>query len=91
MVEVTVNEFAQRGITINSVLPGLTQTPMIEDHTPEFKKMVAEASPFKRLGKPRDVAEIIVFLCEKRSQWLSGQHITANGVLNFKRTNLCTL
>lgn len=84
LVEVTVNEFAQRGITINTVLPGLTETPMImKDHTPEFRKMVAEASPFKRLGQPRDVAEIIVFLCEKRSQWLSGQHITANGGSKF--------
>ncbi|MBP2645797.1 MAG: 3-ketoacyl-ACP reductase [Firmicutes bacterium] len=83
LVEASVNELAQRGITINSVLPGLTETPMIQDHPEEFKKEVAAASPFKRLGQPEDVAEAIVFLTEERARWISGQHILANGGSKF--------
>ncbi|NTV89342.1 MAG: SDR family oxidoreductase [Clostridiales bacterium] len=84
LVEVSAPEFAQRGITINSVQPGLTVTPMTKgDLDPGFMKMVEEASPFHRLGQPEDVAEAIGFLCEKRSQWVSGQHITANGGSKF--------
>lgn len=79
LAQATVREFAERGITINTVLPGVTDTPMINDLTTEYKDMVAQASPFNRLGRPQDVAEVIGFLCEKRSQWLSGQYLVANG------------
>ncbi len=84
LVEVVAPELAQRSITINSVQPGLTVTPMtMGDLDPGFMKMVEDASPFKRLGRPDDVAEAIGFLCEKRSRWISGQHITANGGSKF--------
>jgi 3-oxoacyl-[acyl-carrier protein] reductase len=82
-VETSALELGRRGITINSVRPGLTMTPMANDHSPEFLKTVAEATPLKRLGLPEDVAQVIGFLCEKRSQWINGQHITANGGSKF--------
>jgi 3-oxoacyl-[acyl-carrier protein] reductase len=83
LVETTAPELGQRGITINSVRPGVTMTPMAKDHSEEFLKTVAEATPLKRLGLPEDIAQVIGFLCEKRSQWISGQHITANGGSKF--------
>lgn len=83
LVEVMAPELAKRKITINSVQPGLTRTSMADDLPEDFVKMVTEASPFKRLGTPMDVAQAICMLCEKRSQWVSGQHITANGCSKF--------
>lgn len=82
IVETTRYEFGERNITINEVLPGLTNTPMAKDHTQEFLDAAAKNSPMGRIGEPDDVAQVIAFLCEKRSQWLTGQHIIANGGAN---------
>jgi 3-oxoacyl-[acyl-carrier protein] reductase len=73
-----------RGITINCVRPGVTVTPMTTgDLSAEFLNAVKEATPLKRLGTTNDVAQVIGFLCEKRSQWISGQHVTVNGGSKF--------
>ncbi|MCF0229780.1 MAG: SDR family oxidoreductase [Parasporobacterium sp.] len=79
MAQSTVTEFASRGITINTVLPGLTETPMVHDHSKDFLAAQAAMNPFGRLGNPIDVAEAIAFFCEKRSQWLTGQYVVAAG------------
>ena len=79
IVDTTKFEFGKRGITINEVMPGLTNTPMAKDLPMELLEAAAKNSPMGRIGQPEDVAQIIVFLCEKRSQWISGQHIVANG------------
>ena len=82
VIDTTKFEFGKRRISINEVQPGLTRTPMVDDLSPEFLETAAKNSPLGRIGEPEDVAEIIAFLCEKRSRWLSGQHIIANGGSN---------
>lgn len=73
-------ELARRGITVNSVLPGVTETPNMNAGLPtEFRQMIIDQSPFKRLGKPEDIAEVVAFLSSKNSQWISGQNILVNG------------
>ncbi|HML37632.1 MAG TPA: glucose 1-dehydrogenase [Bacillota bacterium] len=80
MVADAALELAKRGITVNSVLPGVTETPKMMEGLPvEFQKMIIEQSPFKRLGTPQDIAEVVAFLCSKNSQWISGQNILVNG------------
>jgi len=80
MAEVAAQELADRGITVNAVLPGLTVTPAVEAGLPEaFKQIVADNTPFKRLGKTEDIAEVVAFLCSKESQWVNGQVIMADG------------
>jgi 3-oxoacyl-[acyl-carrier protein] reductase len=80
MVEVAALELADRGITVNSVMPGLTETPtMLAGLSPEFRQQIIDMSPSKRLGKPQDVAEVVAFLSNKKSQWVTGQHVLANG------------
>ena len=82
IIDTTKFEFGSRKITINEVQPGLTRTPMAGDLSPEFLEAAAKNSPLGRIGEPEDVAEIIAFLCETKSRWLSGQHIIANGGAN---------
>ena len=82
IIDTTKFEFGEKKITVNEVQPGLTRTPMAGDLSPEFLEAAAKNSPLGRIGEPEDVAEIIAFLCEKRSGWLSGQHIIANGGAN---------
>ncbi len=82
MVEVAALEFAPRGITVNSIQPGLTGTPTMLKYAPEAHVQKAiDNTPLGRLGMPEDIAEIAAFLCSKESQWVSGQHILASGGL----------
>ena len=80
MVEVAAQEFACRGITVNSILPGLTGTPtMLKFASKEHIQHAIDNTPLNRLGMAEDIAEIAAFLASKNSQWVTGQHILANG------------
>jgi NAD(P)-dependent dehydrogenase (short-subunit alcohol dehydrogenase family) len=39
----------------------------------------AQLSPFKRLGEPNDIAEVVAFLATEGSRWITGQNIRVNG------------
>ena len=80
MVEVAALEFAPRGITVNSIQPGLTATPtMLRFASQEHIQKAIDSTPLGRLGAPEDIAEVAAFLCSRESQWITGQHILANG------------
>ena len=80
MVDVAALEFAPRGITVNSILPGLTETPtMLRFASQEHQQKAIDKTPLGRLGTTKDIAEIAAFLASKESQWITGQHILANG------------
>ena len=80
MTEIAAQELADRKITVNSVLPGLTITPSMEGGLPEeFKNYVIENTALKRLGNVEDIAEVVAFLCSKEGQWINGQNILADG------------
>lgn len=69
-------ELAPRGITVNTVAPGFTDTGILTD---VYKKMGIEASPFKRLGRPQDIADVVAFLVSEQARWMTGQTIQAGG------------
>jgi len=78
MTEIAARELADRRITVNAILPGLTVTPFM-DLPDEYKQMVIGNTPFKRLGTPEDIAEAVAFLCTKEAEWINGQLIIADG------------
>ncbi|GKT42844.1 L-xylo-3-hexulose reductase [Colletotrichum spaethianum] len=71
------------GVTVNSVNPGPVDTDMYRAAGPvhlarmEEKNKKVPAEP--RCGREQDVADIVVFLCEERSRWVTGDTICANG------------
>lgn len=67
-----------RGITVNSVLPGVTLTDMTPA-SPEFRNRAMQASSFGRLGDPADIADIVAFVASEDARWLTGQRLGANG------------
>jgi 3-oxoacyl-[acyl-carrier protein] reductase len=71
-------ELGGRGITVNSVSPGFTETDMLPKD-PEWRKLGASMSVFNRLGQPAEVAEVVAFLASDKARWVTGQNIQACG------------
>ncbi len=71
-------ELAVRGITVNSVSPGYTETDMMPDD-PDMREMAAKQSVFGRLGQAVDVADVVAFLASDEARWLTGQNVQAGG------------
>lgn len=69
-------ELAARGITVNTVSPGFTETGMM---TEGFRQIGIEMSPLKRLGLPKDIADVVAFVVSEDARWLTGQNIHAGG------------
>lgn len=73
-------ELGPRGITVNTVSPGPTETELFkEGKTPEQLVQFGQMSAFGRLGQPMDIAEVVTFLASDAARWISGQNIRING------------
>jgi 3-oxoacyl-[acyl-carrier protein] reductase len=73
-------ELGPRGITVNAVLPGLTDTDgMIMP--PEAVEQAVSMTPLGRLGQPEDVAGVVAFLVGEDGRWMTGQLVRAGGGL----------
>lgn len=71
-------ELAGRGVTVNAVDPGATDTGWMDD---ELRARIVEDSPQGRLGQPEDAANLIRFLASPEAQWITGQIIHSRGGL----------
>jgi 3-oxoacyl-[acyl-carrier protein] reductase len=69
-------ELAPQGITVNTVSPGFTETGMMTD---QFRQIGIQMSPLKRLGAPKDIADVVAFVVSEEARWLTGQNIHAGG------------
>jgi 3-oxoacyl-[acyl-carrier protein] reductase len=76
---ILAKELRGRNITVNSVAPGPTATPLFLDGKDQetIDRMSSEA-PLERLGTPADIAEVVAFLAGP-ARWVNGQIIYANG------------
>jgi 3-oxoacyl-[acyl-carrier protein] reductase len=81
--DVLALELGERGITVNSVVPGPTTPGMFDKRPIEEQKAVAASSPLGRIGHAEDIADIVAFLVSEESRWITGQHILANGGARF--------
>jgi 3-oxoacyl-[acyl-carrier protein] reductase len=79
ITEVAAAELGSRGITVNCILPGLVDTPMVKGLPVALKQAAAESSPFGRIGTPEDIAAVAAFLASDEAGWVTGQSIVANG------------
>lgn len=72
-------ELGNRGITVNTVLPGSTDTEMFAEAAPSEMKQAAADTPLGRMGQPKDIADVVMFLASEEARWLTGQSIRATG------------
>ncbi|AXK45905.1 SDR family oxidoreductase [Brachybacterium saurashtrense] len=76
---VLARELRGRDITVNTVAPGPTATPLFfEGKTKQMVEGITALSPMERLGRPEDIAEVAAFLAGP-GRWVNGQTIHANG------------
>lgn len=75
-----VQEIGNKGITVNSVLPGPLNTELFRKDKPqELIDRIANLSAFGRIGEVDDIVSIISFLASEKSQWITGQNFGING------------
>ena len=75
-------ENAQTGIRINAVLPGSTDTPMLQASmgiSPEVEKMIRSSVPSGRFGEPEEIAQAALWLSSDRSSYVSGHSMLVDG------------
>jgi bifunctional oxygenase/reductase len=70
---------APRGITVNSVAPGITDNGNPIFAIPQIVEQMAQLSAFKRVGAAADIAEIVAFLASDGARWMTGAFVDATG------------
>lgn len=68
-----------RGITVNSVAPGITRNDNPVFDMPEAVTEMAKLSAFGRVGEPADVGDVVAFLASEDARWITGAFIDASG------------
>ncbi|RII09652.1 Sorbitol dehydrogenase [Streptomyces sp. YIM 130001] len=79
------NELKGRGIRVNTVTPGPTDTPALSALAPDpehFKKQLAARVPLGRLGRPEETAAAVAFLASDQSSFMTGSSLYVDGGLN---------
>jgi 3-oxoacyl-[acyl-carrier protein] reductase len=72
-------ELGPRGITVNCVAPGMTQTALIGDISEKAQMMAARQTPLRRLATPVDVAAAVAYLVSDDAAFVTGDTVAVNG------------
>jgi 3-oxoacyl-[acyl-carrier protein] reductase len=81
---VAAREFGERGITVNTVSPGATDTDLLHaTNSAENLEQLTAFTALRRLGRPSDIADVVAFLAGPDSGWITGQNLRATGGLIF--------
>jgi len=73
-------DYAERGIRVNCVCPGPTDTPMLRNNlSAQELKDFAATFPMKRLGKPREIAQAVLFLASDEASFVTGHALAVDG------------
>jgi NAD(P)-dependent dehydrogenase (short-subunit alcohol dehydrogenase family) len=76
-------ELAPTGIRINTVVPGPTNTPMMQGIPEEWSEAIVKSVPLGRMGNPDEVARVALFLASDDSAFITGQNVAVNGGMAF--------
>ena len=80
ITEILAQELGHRQISVNSVFPGPTKTPLMEKEVSKDEmERIGKSMTLGRMGKPEDVAGVVAFLVSDEGAWVNGQQIIVNG------------
>ena len=83
LTKAIAKELGSRNVTCNAVAPGFIETPMTADLPEEMREHVVKTTPAGRLGTPKDIAPLVVFLCGDQASYITGQTLTVDGGLTI--------
>jgi 2-hydroxycyclohexanecarboxyl-CoA dehydrogenase len=77
-------EMARHQVRVNCVCPGPTDTALFASFAgPELREALTRAIPFRRLGQPSDVANVVAFLASDEASFVTGQTVSVSGGLTM--------
>lgn len=80
ITEILAQELGHRKISVNSVFPGPTKTPLMEKEvTNDEMDRIGNAMTLGRIGEPEDIAGVVAFLVSEEGAWVNGQQLIVNG------------
>jgi 3alpha(or 20beta)-hydroxysteroid dehydrogenase len=79
MTKLAASELAPLGVRVNSIHPGIIDTPMLAENTPERLKILQSMIPMGRMGTPDEVAQLALFLASDAASFVTGAEITVDG------------
>jgi NAD(P)-dependent dehydrogenase (short-subunit alcohol dehydrogenase family) len=87
LVQVLASEYGPKGIRVNALLPGATDTPMGREvaNTPESRQFIAGLNAFKRIAAPEEIAQAALFLCSDASSFTTGTAMLVDGGVSINR------
>jgi 2-hydroxycyclohexanecarboxyl-CoA dehydrogenase len=89
LTKTLARELAAKGVRLNTVCPGLTETAMLEafmqgaGNPDKLREAYRRAVPVGRLGKPEDIAGAVLFLASDDADFITGQTISVSGGLTM--------
>ncbi|HOM12691.1 MAG TPA: glucose 1-dehydrogenase [Rubrivivax sp.] len=72
-------ELAPAGIRVNTLVPGPTNTPMMQGIPDEWAQAIIKGVPMGRMAEPEDIARVAVFLASDDAGFVTGQNLAVNG------------
>jgi 3-oxoacyl-[acyl-carrier protein] reductase len=72
-------ELAPAGIRVNTLVPGPTNTPMMQGIAREWMETIVRGVPMGRLAEPDDIARVALFLASEDAGFVTGQNVAVNG------------
>lgn len=81
LTKTIAKELAPRGIRCNAVAPGFVKTDMTDKLTDEVKEGVESTVPLKRMAKPEEIANAVVFLASEKASYITGEVLKVDGGL----------
>ncbi len=76
-------EYGKKNINVNCVSPGFITTEMTNKINDDYKEVLKSKIPMNRFGTPNDIANTVIFLCSKLSDYITGETIHVNGGMYF--------
>jgi 3-oxoacyl-[acyl-carrier protein] reductase len=73
------HEVAGRNVRVNAIAPGFIESDMTAVLPQEVKDKMMSAIPFRRFGKPEDIANAVLFLASDQSAYITGQVLKVDG------------
>ncbi|HEY2690589.1 MAG TPA: SDR family oxidoreductase, partial [Streptosporangiaceae bacterium] len=82
LTKVAALDYADQGIRVNCVAPGTILTHHLEAAGSEAQRRAAQSAPMRRIGRPSEVADVVVWLCSPGSSYVTGTVVPIDGGQN---------